>query len=176
MNANFGSNVAILCNEVVEKLTKNGLQNFHDVILTWHAGGGGWKGNLLMMCHSSGIIHFSSRPVLNIKYKLFIESSLSCLILMRRWITFCGCSKIMPYSTELEHFQAITVPFHILPSNFVVEWLTLLLRIREVPGSNLGSETGYTDWGFSWFSSVLPSECRDSALKLGYDRFLPRPF
>jgi hypothetical protein len=25
------------------------------------------------------------------------------------------------------------------------EWLTLLLRIREVPGSNLGLETGYPD-------------------------------
>jgi hypothetical protein len=29
----------------------------------------------------------------------------------------------------------------ILP-NVVVEWLILLLRIREVPGSNLGPETG----------------------------------
>jgi len=37
----------------------------------------------------------------------------------------------------------------------MVEWLTLLLRIQEVPGSNLGPETGYTDWGFSWFSQSL---------------------
>jgi hypothetical protein len=53
----------------------------------------------------------------------------------------------MKFSAELrvEHVQAITVSFHMLPSNFVVEWFTLLLRIREVPGSNLGSETGYTD-------------------------------
>jgi hypothetical protein len=29
---------------------------------------------------------------------------------------------------------------------------------------------------FLWFSSVLPDECRDSALKLGHDRFLPNPF
>jgi hypothetical protein len=29
--------------------------------------------------------------------------------------------------------------------NVVVEWLTLLLRIRETPGSNLGPETGYRD-------------------------------
>jgi hypothetical protein len=28
-------------------------------------------------------------------------------------------------------------------SNVVVEWLTLLLRIREVASSNLGPETGY---------------------------------
>jgi hypothetical protein len=27
----------------------------------------------------------------------------------------------------------------------VVQWLTLLLRIREFPSSNLGSETGYHD-------------------------------
>jgi hypothetical protein len=30
----------------------------------------------------------------------------------------------------------------------VVECLTLLLRIREVSGSNLGPENGYSDWGF----------------------------
>jgi hypothetical protein len=27
----------------------------------------------------------------------------------------------------------------------VVKWLTLLLRIGEVPGSNLGQETGYPE-------------------------------
>jgi hypothetical protein len=27
----------------------------------------------------------------------------------------------------------------------VVEWLTYLLPIREVPGSNLGPETGYPE-------------------------------
>jgi hypothetical protein len=31
---------------------------------------------------------------------------------------------------------------------FVVEWLTLLLCIREVPGSNLVPETGYPGRGF----------------------------
>jgi hypothetical protein len=29
--------------------------------------------------------------------------------------------------------------------NVVVKWLTLLLRIREVPFSNLDMETGYSD-------------------------------
>jgi hypothetical protein len=37
----------------------------------------------------------------------------------------------------------------------VVGSLTLL-RIREVPGSNLDLDTGYPDGGFSWFSSVPP--------------------
>jgi hypothetical protein len=32
-----------------------------------------------------------------------------------------------------------------LVSNVVVKWLTLVLRIRDVPGSNLGPETGYPD-------------------------------
>jgi hypothetical protein len=54
--------------------------------------------------------------------------------------------------------------------------LTLLLRIREVTGSNLGLETGSPDWGFSCFSSVPPSKSWDSAFKLGHDRFLPHPF
>jgi predicted Zn-dependent protease len=35
--------------------------------------------------------------------------------------------------------------------NVVVELLTLLLRIREFPSSNLGPETGYPDWGVSCF-------------------------
>jgi hypothetical protein len=58
----------------------------------------------------------------------------------------------------------------------VVEWLTLLLCIQEVPGSNLNPETGYPDWGFSWFSSIPTGECQDSALKLGHDCFLLNPF
>jgi hypothetical protein len=37
--------------------------------------------------------------------------------------------------------------------NVVVEWLTHLLRIREVPGSNLGTETGYPEEGFGVFLS-----------------------
>jgi hypothetical protein len=38
------------------------------------------------------------------------------------------------------------------------EWLALLLRIREVSGSNLSPETSYLDWGFSYFSSVPPRQ------------------
>jgi hypothetical protein len=34
--------------------------------------------------------------------------------------------------------------------------LTLLHGIRQVPGSNLGTDTGYSDLGSSWFSSVPP--------------------
>jgi hypothetical protein len=50
--------------------------------------------------------------------------------------------------------------------------LELLLRIREVTDSNLGSDTGYIDEVYL----SLSSECRDSTLKLGHDRFLPNTF
>jgi hypothetical protein len=50
-------------------------------------------------------------------------------------------------------------------TSFAVEWLALLLRIREVPGSNLGPKTGYLYCGFSWFSSVPPGKCWDITLK-----------
>jgi hypothetical protein len=66
-------------------------------------------------------------------------------------------------------------PSQLQVPNIAVEWLTHLFRIREVPGSNLGPDTGYPDWGFSWFSSVLPGICWDNTLKLDHDRFLPHP-
>jgi hypothetical protein len=60
--------------------------------------------------------------------------------------------------------------------NVVVEWLTLLFRIRKFTSYILTAVTAYPDWGFSWFSSVLPGKCRDSTLKLGHDHFLPNHF
>jgi hypothetical protein len=35
------------------------------------------------------------------------------------------------------------------------KYVVFLIRIREVPGSNLGPETGYSDWGFCGFSQSL---------------------
>jgi hypothetical protein len=43
-----------------------------------------------------------------------------------------------------------------------VEWLTLLLRIREVPGANLGPRTCYSDRFFVVFPSPsrrIPGYC-----------------
>jgi hypothetical protein len=39
--------------------------------------------------------------------------------------------------------------------NIVVEWLTLLLRIREVSGLNLDFEAGYPEVFMSFFSPSL---------------------
>jgi hypothetical protein len=53
----------------------------------------------------------------------------------------------------------------------MVERLALLLCIREGPGSNLASQTDYSDRGFRDSSSVFLEKCRDGT-KLGHDRFL----
>jgi hypothetical protein len=62
------------------------------------------------------------------------------------------------------HLVSSLVVSELLQPNVVVEWLTLLLGIQEVPGSNLGPETGYPYWGFSWLFSVCPGKSRDSIL------------
>jgi hypothetical protein len=61
--------------------------------------------------------------------------------------------------------------------NVVFEWLTPLLRIREVPGSNIGSKTIYSD-SVSRFFTVLPGKCQVSrpTLKLRHVCFLPNTF
>jgi hypothetical protein len=40
-------------------------------------------------------------------------------------------------------------------NNVAVEWLTLLLSILEVPGSNIGPETGYPEVDFCCFTQSL---------------------
>jgi hypothetical protein len=44
--------------------------------------------------------------------------------------------------------------------NVMVEWLTLVFRIQEVPGSNLGPEISCPNWDFSWFSQSLEANTR----------------
>jgi hypothetical protein len=51
--------------------------------------------------------------------------------------------------------------------NIVVDWLTLLLLIRELPGSILGPGDRLSWLSFSSFSSVPLGECCDSTLKVG---------
>jgi hypothetical protein len=60
--------------------------------------------------------------------------------------------------------------------NFVVKWLTFLLHIWEVLGSNLGPETSYPDWTFSYFFSVFPGKCQDRPLILEHGCYLPNLF
>jgi hypothetical protein len=53
----------------------------------------------------------------------------------------------------------------------VVEWLTLLLRIREVPASNLDLETGYSDWVFRGFPQPLQANIGIVYWKLVHECF-----
>jgi hypothetical protein len=64
-------------------------------------------------------------------------------------------------------------PVNIILPNVVVEWLTLLLCIREVPGSYLDPETRNTE--LLWFPLTSPGECQDSTFYFGHDCFLPNP-
>jgi hypothetical protein len=53
------------------------------------------------------------------------------------------------------------IPFVRLSPNVVVEWLMILFSIREVPGSNLGAETGYPEICRGFPQSI---KCRDTTL------------
>jgi hypothetical protein len=46
-------------------------------------------------------------------------------------------------------------------ASFSFEGWAVIMLLLGVPGSNLGSETGWPHWGVSWFSSVPPGICRD---------------
>jgi hypothetical protein len=50
---------------------------------------------------------------------------------------------------------------------------TLLLRIRKVPDTILGPCYRLLWLRFSWFSSVAPGKCQDSALELEHECLLP---
>jgi hypothetical protein len=48
-------------------------------------------------------------------------------------------------------FNEICILLHVFCHRLhcvVLEWWTVLLRIREVPGSNFGLDTGFPDWDF----------------------------
>jgi hypothetical protein len=51
---------------------------------------------------------------------------------------------------------------HSYKPNVIVVRLTLRFLFREVTDSNLGLETKYSDWSFSWLYLVSPDKCWDS--------------
>jgi hypothetical protein len=90
--------------------------------------------------------------------------SLSCSTRLRFFLNklhrlFHGCYIIRTYAQTNEYSPSV-----------MVEWLTLLLRIREVPSSKLGPMTGYLDWGFSWFYSAPEGKILGK-----YFKIRPRP-
>jgi hypothetical protein len=57
----------------------------------------------------------------------------------------------------------------------VVEWLTLLLHIWEIPDSDLSQRPAILT-GFLWLFSIRPCKCWDSTSKLDHNCFLPQRF
>jgi hypothetical protein len=125
-------------------------------LTTSKTGGGGgshtWRGE------GSGAAHHTLRQII-------------LLLTARVHVT-----KTATYSmSEVTMLSLRSTTLHVKEPNFVMECLTFLFRILEVPGSNLGTDTGYPDWGFSWCPSVSRGEFCDSTSKLDRDRFLPNP-
>jgi hypothetical protein len=46
--------------------------------------------------------------------------------------------------------------------NVVIKLVALLLQMLEIMSSKLGPETGYPEWGLSWFSLITPGKCDNS--------------
>jgi len=42
--------------------------------------------------------------------------------------------------------------------------------LRKLPRSNVGRNTGYPNWSFSWYSFILLAKCRDTT-RWGHNRF-----
>jgi hypothetical protein len=116
----------------------------------------GWCQRFLWLAHNLSLP--SSNPIWSLQFPAL---SLQAW----RWRQY-----ISPISIYLRKYTSPKPQTSSLSPNVVVKWLTLLLHIQEVPGWNLGPETAYLDWSFSYFFSVLPGEFRDSTLKIR-----PRP-
>jgi hypothetical protein len=117
---------------------------------------------------------------------LIVGKSVS-LYIFRRWLSWHIRNVSLNFHEEWEHLRksdrirprgkmfrtegtAVTwhsnteTPFCCeAPSELVAR---VVIYIREVPGSDLGRSIYYSDWGFSWFSSVPPSESWDSTIKV----------
>jgi hypothetical protein len=71
---------------------------------------------------------------------------------------------------SVQNFKNRGPQFHTgLVPNVVVSWTVLILRIPNVPGSNLGLETRYPSWHLSWLplvSRIIPLPPNPSSILL----------
>jgi hypothetical protein len=115
---------------------------------TWGEGGGAY-------CYPSAFQHRPwTNPVLYAKTR-------RCDWLCARHMHHNHVSRT-PWSHWFLRYS--TTPFQLQRSKKMTQEVSLLTYIREMPCSNLGKGTDYTDLGFPWFSSVLPGRCRNSTL------------
>jgi hypothetical protein len=84
-----------------------------------------------------------------------LHPSLNLILIFCRYNFFVGRA-----NEQCGHFAWISREYRVNTA-----WIPLVLHIQDVWGSNLGTETGYSDRNFvMWFSSVPPGKGRDSTL------------
>jgi hypothetical protein len=110
-------------------------------------------------------LHWTRHGVVSTQFPLSQPTSLQSIIILTLYPRILG----LPMRQLSQRFPTKTLwvwdhSGYTLKPNIVTKWLTLLFRIREVPGSNLGPEAGYLDWEFSWFSAVHSGKSRDNTL------------
>jgi hypothetical protein len=95
----------------------------------------------------------------------------TCMLTGKWRVLATGCSTTYPSAVtwELLCWRFEVVPLKLLqlllrsqPDHTALRsLLALLLRFREIPGSNPDPAISYPDCDYSWFSSVPPDKCRD---------------
>jgi hypothetical protein len=88
-------------------------------------------------------------------------------------VCVCVCVCIYIYTHTHTHTHTHTYTHYRMTRKDLVEWLTLMLRIQKIPGSNLSPETGYSD-ELRGFPQPLQANAGILLWKLGHCRFLPK--
>jgi hypothetical protein len=91
-------------------------------------------------------LHWTRHGVVSTQFPLSQQTSLQSIIILTLYPRILG----LPMRQLSQRFTTKTLwvwdhSGYTLKPNIVTEWLTLLFRIREVPGSNIGPEAGYLD-------------------------------
>ena len=91
-------------------------------------------------------ISFTTQTCGSCSYHHYTEESKSKRMQLQHWVDL----------SKMKWKVKLLVEQNLLHRKLPLSFLTKLLRSREVPGSNLGPETGYPDGEFSCFSLVTP--------------------
>jgi hypothetical protein len=75
------------------------------------------------------------------------SAGLPVILRISLWFSWSFEPDVQAFEVGHNHFLPHS---HVFTPNVVIQWLKLQLRIWEVLGLNLGPETVYPDWGFSW--------------------------
>jgi hypothetical protein len=102
-----------------------------------------------------------------------LKESLTSLNLTDKPLCDSHANKIYKDFTDILHVAILTT--QVVRPIKLVQAVTLVSCILKVPGSSLGRDTCYPDWGSFLFSSVATANS-GIILQIEPDCFLPRPF